>query len=118
MITTRFLLRGTTTLACAALLSSSFLAPAAAAASLATFSSVSSTTALQQLALQPSTPKIPTAEEIEKAKQSGAATATAAAELEAIIEAASQRLAITTVASMGANSAFTDALTLLEAQGC
>lgn len=113
-MTKRFLFRGTTTLACAALLSCGFLSPASAAQW--ALPSNSSTTALQQFSLLPFSPKVPTVEEIERAKASESATAAAAAQLEAIISSAAERLATTTVASMGANGAYTDALVLLEAR--
>lgn len=91
----RFMLRGTTALACATLASTAFLTPATAApaqfpalapASLST--AFLSTTAAQQFALRPFSPAIPSQ--------------------------ANDKLAASTVAAMGANSAYTAALVTVD----
>ena len=107
-MTKRFLLPGTTALACATLASSAFLAAAPQAAALDT--GIVSTTALQQFSLRPFSPKVPTEEEIAKAKTSESATAAASTQLESVISEANERLAASMVASMGANGVYTDAL--------
>ncbi|AIY02087.1 hypothetical protein ART_2488 [Arthrobacter sp. PAMC 25486] len=109
-MTKRFLLRGTTALACATLASTAFFAPAAQA--VPPGSHFLSTTALQQFSLRPFSPKVPTEEEITKAKESESATAAASTQLESVISEASERLAESVVASMGANDAYTTAMVL------
>lgn len=115
-MTTRYLVRGTTALACAVLTSTAFLSPALAArAQSSPLGTASlSTTALQQLSLRPFSPAIPSQDDIAKAKQSEAATAAASAQLDAIIGSANDRLQASTVVAMGANSSYTDALVTLE----
>lgn len=103
----RLLVRGTTALACAAVASSAFIAPAAAAPHFGT-------TAAQQFSLRPSSPAIPSQEDIAKAKESEAATAATSADLDAIIASANDRLQAATMASMGANDNYTQALVELE----
>ena len=127
----RFLLRGTTALACATLASTAFLTPATAApaqfpalgptslgtSSLSTASLSTSflgTTAAQQFTLRPFSPAIPSQEDIDKAKKSESTTATASAQLEAILSQANDKLAASTVAAMGANSAYTAALVTVD----
>ncbi|MGO2540146.1 MAG: NlpC/P60 family protein, partial [Specibacter sp.] len=115
-MTTRYLVRGTTALACAVLVSTAFLSPALAAPGQSPLLSTAplSTTALEQFSLRPSSPAIPSQDDIAKAKQSEAATAAASAQLDAIISSANDRLQASTVVAMGANSSYTDALVTLE----
>ncbi|MGP9504035.1 C40 family peptidase [Specibacter sp. AOP5-B1-6] len=115
-MTTRYLVRGTTALACAVLVSTAFLSPALAAPWQSPLLSTVplSTTALEQFSLRPSSPSIPSQDDIAKAKQSEAATAAASAQLDAIISSANDRLQASTVVAMGANSSYTDALVTLE----
>lgn len=107
----RFLIRGTTALSCAALASTAFIAPSFASPAGAISAS---TAALLGTALQPFSPAIPSPDDIAKAKESEAATATASAKLEAILSSANDRLQASTLAAMGTNNAYTDALVVLE----
>lgn len=112
----RFLLRGTAVLACATLASAAVISPvtAAPASQASVGASVLSSTAFQKFAPQPHLPSIPSEEEIAQAKKSEAATAAAAAELEAILSSANDRLQATSMAALGASDAYTEALVVLE----
>lgn len=118
----RFLLRGTATLACATLASAAVISPVTAAPASQTSFSVSgavsasalSSTAFQKFAPQPHLPSIPSEDEIAQAKKSEAATAAAAAELEAILSSANDRLQATSMAALGASDAYTEALVVLD----
>lgn len=112
----RFFVRGTTALACATLASTAFLTPATAAPAHTPALSPTflSTTALQQLALRPFSPAIPSREDVDKAKKSEAATAAASAQLDGILSQANDKLAASTVAAMGANNDYTEALVAVD----
>ncbi len=86
--------------------------PALAPASLST--AFLSTTAAQQFAMRPFSPTIPSQEDIDKAKKSESTTAAASAQLEAIRSQANDKLAASTVAAMGANSAYTAAFVTVD----
>ncbi|MET4004555.1 cell wall-associated NlpC family hydrolase [Arthrobacter sp. UYCu511] len=109
----RFLVRGTATLACAALASSGLLLPATAGPAVSAAPGLSST-AFQKFAPQPHLPTVPSEEDIAKAKKSEAATAAAAAELEAILATANDRLRATSMAALSASGSYTEALVVLE----
>ncbi|MDJ0316770.1 C40 family peptidase [Arthrobacter antibioticus] len=119
-MTMRYLVRGTTALACAVLTSTALLSPALAAPTAADAPSSAfgpgalSTTAWQQLALRPFSPAVPSADDITEAKQSESATAVASAQLDAIISSANDKLQASTLAAMGANSSYTNALVIME----
>ncbi|MBP2412940.1 cell wall-associated NlpC family hydrolase [Arthrobacter stackebrandtii] len=104
-MTRRFLLRGTTALACATFAAGSLLSPALASPPL-------STTAAQQFSLRPFSPKVPTQDDIARAKESESATAAVSAQLDQAISDAKQRMDASVVASMGANDAYTNAMVL------
>ncbi|WP_243399749.1 C40 family peptidase [Arthrobacter glacialis] len=111
----RFLIRGTTALSCAALASTAFIAPSFASPAAISANTISaSTAALLGTALQPFSPAIPSPDDIAKAKESEAATATASAKLEAILSSANDRLQASTLVAMGANNTYTDALVILK----
>lgn len=116
----RFLVRGTTALACAALAATAVVPSAQAAVQTSFPTSVHAS--LQGLApagsafarVMPSSPDMPSAEDIARAKSSESATAAQAAEIEAILNASLDRLQRTAVLSMGANTRYTDALMMLD----
>ena len=120
-MTMRFLGRGATALACAAVVSTAFLAPATAAPAItfghglgALSSAALSSAVLQPFALLPFSPAIPSESDIAKAKKSESATAAASAQLDGIISTANESLQASTLIAMGANSEYTNALVILE----
>ncbi|MFQ4147911.1 C40 family peptidase [Arthrobacter sp. LAPM80] len=118
-MTMRFLVRGTTALACAAVASTAFLAPANAApphisTGMGALGATLGTTALQPFTLRPFSPAIPSEGDIAKAKESEAAAAAASTQLDAIISSANDRLQASSLVAMGANNAYTSALVTLE----
>jgi len=105
----RFLVRGTTVIACVALATTAVLTPAQAAVPGSSVDSKS----WGSLPFAPMTPAIPSNDDIAKAKGSEAATAAESAKIDAILSSANDRLQGTNAAAMRANNTYSDALTAL-----
>ncbi|WP_062008526.1 MULTISPECIES: C40 family peptidase [Arthrobacter] len=105
----RFLIRGTTAIACVALATTAVLSPAQAAAQSSPVVSKSWGSA----PFAPMNPAIPSDNDIAKAKLSEAATAAESAKIDAILSSANDRLQGTNMAAMRANNTYSDALTAL-----
>ncbi|WP_146070224.1 NlpC/P60 family protein [Arthrobacter sp. GMC3] len=105
----RFLVRGTTAIACVAFATTAVLSPAQAAVP----GSPAASQSLGSLAFAPMSPAIPSDNDIAKAKQSEAATAAESAKIDAILSSANDRLQGTNATAMRANNTYSDALTAL-----
>lgn len=114
----RFVVRGTTAAACAALMTVGGIAPALAAAPAQPLA----TSAFGHVALapfvsaRPFSPAIPSDQDIANAKKSAADTAAAAATIDALLAADNARLDGAMRESMGANDAHSNALEILNAR--
>ena len=103
----RIWVRGTTVAACAVMATGAVLVPAHAAEP----ASPVYASAFGALAFSP---VIPSTDDIANAKKSEASTAAESAKIEALLKTATEALQSATVASMGANNAYTNALLTLQ----
>lgn len=106
----RIWVRGATTVTCIAFAATAVLSPAQAAPPTTSLPGLS----WGQLAVTPLSPDLPSLEEIEQAKKSEAATAAESTKIEAILTAANEQLQTSTVATLRANTNYTDALVVLD----
>lgn len=106
----RFLVRGTTAAACAAFAATAVLSPVHAAVPAAPVAA----SAFGQLAAAPTSPVIPSKDDIAKAKKSEAATAAESAKIEAILASANDRLQGSMAGTIAANNTYTNAAVALD----
>jgi peptidoglycan DL-endopeptidase CwlO len=106
----RFMVRGTTAVACAAFTATAVLSPAYA---VVPATNVAAST-FGQLAAAPMSPVIPSKDDIAKAKKSESATAAESTKIEAILGSANDRLQGSLAGTIAANNAYTNASVALD----